>query len=39
MINVAWFLLGAIFGTVAIIVIACCVAEADTDREEENRKK
>ena len=39
MINIAWFLLGAIFGTVGIIVIACCVAAGDTDREEENRRK
>ena len=39
MINIAWFLLGAIFGTVGVIVIACCAVAGDADREEEKRKK
>ena len=39
MINVAWFLLGVIFGTVGVIVIACCAVAGDCDRREENDRK
>ena len=35
MIYAAWFLLGAVFGTVFIIVVACCSVASDCDREEE----
>lgn len=39
MIQVGWFLIGAIFGAVAIIVIACIAVEGDIDRREENDRK
>ena len=38
MINAGWFLIGAIFGAVAIIVIACISLEGDIDRREEDKK-
>ena len=39
MIYAGWFLIGAIFGAVAIIVIACISLEGDIDRREENDRK
>ena len=39
MIQAGWFLIGAIFGAVAVIVIACCAVAGDADREEEKRRK
>lgn len=38
MINIAWFIFGAVFGIVAVIVISCCVVAGDIDREEEKHK-
>ena len=38
MIYVGWFLIGAIFGAVAVIVISCCAVASDCDREEERRE-
>ena len=37
-IQAGWFLVGAIFGAVAIIVIACIAVEGDIDRREEDKK-
>ena len=37
-INAIWFLIGTIFGAVAIIVIACISLEGDIDRREEDKK-
>ena len=37
--NAACFLLGTIFGTVLVIVIACCAVAGDADREEEKHRK
>ena len=37
--NIACFIIGAIFGVVGIIVIACCAVAGDADREEEERKQ
>ena len=39
MIQAGWFLIGAVFGAVAIIVIACISLEGDIDRREEDDKK
>ena len=38
-IQAGWFLIGAVFGAVAVIVIACCAVAGDVDREEEKRRK
>ena len=39
MIQAGWFLIGAVFGAVAIIVIACIAVEGDIDRREERKDK
>lgn len=36
-INLVWFLFGALVGTVALIVISCCYASGKCSREEERR--
>ena len=36
--NIACFIIGAIFGVVGVIIIACCSVASDCDREEEGRK-
>ena len=38
MINAAWFIFGAVFGAVAIIVIACLAVDSECDREEERKE-
>ena len=35
MIHIAWFLIGAVFGIVVVIVIACCAVDSAWDRREE----
>lgn len=37
-VHAGWFLLGVVFGIVAVIVISCCVVAGDIDREEEKHK-
>lgn len=36
--NIACFIIGAIFGVVLVIIIACCSVASECDREEEKRK-
>ena len=36
--NIACFIIGAIFGVVLVIIIACCSVASECDREEEGRK-
>lgn len=38
MMNIACFILGAVFGVVLIIIIACCSVASECDREEEKHK-
>lgn len=38
MIQVGWFLIGVLFGTVGIIVVACCYVSSEADREEEKHR-
>ena len=35
MINIAWFLIGAVFGIVFVIIVSCCAVASETDRKEE----
>ena len=35
MINIAWFLIGAVFGIVFMIIVSCCAVESAWDRREE----
>ena len=35
MINIAWFLIGAVFGIVLVIIVSCCAVASETDRLEE----
>lgn len=37
--NAAYFLIGALFGIVAVIVFACCSVASECDREEERKEK
>ena len=35
MIHIAWFLLGAVFGIVFVIIVSCCAVASECDRKEE----